>query len=360
MSNDDAADVWPVPDTFTHRMIGRSMSHFAELRGEIDALNEEHLDFILGMWIVADLLQKKELDIPEKYQILLAADLLQFYMGQEWTSAHVFPNDAALFPQYETGRRYLRTGGDSADDRFRWQQRVLNLASMLYNLQHVPGIQHRISTLHSCDLESAIGELECAASLSDPSHDLRFIVPVGRKGSDYEAEVRTSAGRTVYCEIKTKTESTTLSEQTIWSTCEKARKQLPKGQPGLIFLRIPEAWVEIPGAKPLINRAIDKALRQSSRLVGIIVAWEVWEYYGAGRAVYYMYSATLNERSPLFSDDIRELVEGRPGRIRPGWVELQPWLMARLPQLASSIQHCFNCTHAPGDPSDGRPRTVDC
>jgi hypothetical protein len=60
--------------------------------------------------------------------------------------------------------------------------------------------------MHNHDLESALGELECAALLAVPEFHFKFVTPTGVKGKDYDAEIVTSAGRTVCCEIKSKSE----------------------------------------------------------------------------------------------------------------------------------------------------------
>jgi hypothetical protein len=146
-------------------------------------------------------------------------------------------------------------------------QRVTSLAEITFNLQGVDGLKQRISLMDKHDLESALGEMECAALLSHSELSFRFVIPIGSKGLDYEAEVTTSANRVVCCEIKAKSERTSADAQTLWSTLETARKQLPKSEPGLVLVRIPEEWVKRQDIQTIVNDAIGKVFRQSHRVV---------------------------------------------------------------------------------------------
>jgi hypothetical protein len=368
MDRIDSSEMWPAPGSFSESMLGRSVRNTEELRSEIDIMNVEHLDFILAHWIGGRILAGREVGDAEGHILGVSAELIRFFMGSEWTNANVWPFDAAKYPEAADGRRYLRSAAEcSADDRFRWQQRTANLATLVYNIQHIPGIKDRLSLMKNCDLESAVGELEVAAAMSNPSCSFRFMERIKKigggyenktLGNDYEAEVSTPSGRVVCCEIKTKSEGTRLTEKTVKDTCSWARRQMPKGRPGIIFLRIPEEWVEIPGAKQTIIRGINQVMRQSKRLVATVILYEVWEYIGSGRGGHFLFTSVPNTRSPFYGEDVSALVQNLTGRMRNDWLEISHWVPERLHPLSAAVRRYLDET-VPADPDSDRSDSPD-
>jgi hypothetical protein len=170
----------------------------------------------------------------------VATNLVKYYLGDEWNDIHVHGKPARAGMRHPRNRKYFTDvppgKGKELYDR-RYQMRVTALAERLYKFQAVPGIEHRRKMLQTENVETALGELDCASIIAMPGFNFRFVVPTGNKGSDYEAEVTTPAGRTVFCEIKTKRESTPMSQKTVWNTLENARKQLPEDQPGMVLFK---------------------------------------------------------------------------------------------------------------------------
>lgn len=198
------------------------MATMAELSQRVDRLTVDHLA------VVVRALAAAPFPVTVDHEFLtygLATEVLRFFFQNQWTNELVFSVHQDVSPHHRQGRRYLRTDSAEPDEQFRHMQRVSTLAEITFNLQGVDGLRQRISLMNKHDLESALGEMECAALLSRPELRLRLVTPTGSKGLDYEAEVTTSAKRTVCCEIKTKSESTSPDAQTLWSTLEEARQQ---------------------------------------------------------------------------------------------------------------------------------------
>ena len=64
-----------------------------------------------------------------------------------------------------------------------------------------------------------------------------------KKGSDYDVEVFYPDGFAEPADAKCKFETTEINPQSILSSLEKARKQLPDDRAGIIFTKVPQSWV---------------------------------------------------------------------------------------------------------------------
>ncbi len=287
------------------------MSEFvtmAELALRIDRLTIDELDLVLDELFMPP---RPDKITPEYLLHGLSTQVLRFFFGDQWTEEKVFPVHARVSKASERGRNFLRTDSLDLEDQFRHMQKVANLAEIVFNLQGVEGLRERIALMSNHDLESALGEFECAALLAKPEFKFRFVTPEGTKGLDYEAEVSTATSRTVCCEIKVKAETTVFDTSTLWSTLEKARKQLPKDKPGLIFVRLPEAWIRRSDVPQGIGDAVSKIFRQSHRVVGVVLRWEEWHTTPTGGSfVASRFNYSLNTDSKLYQADIKELLDG--------------------------------------------------
>jgi len=244
------ANTWPTPGSFTDQMIDRPAGlRASDLAKEFDLLTEEHLDYFVAIRIATRLGRAEEPDV-EGVTYAVALEIFGFVLGDEWMDNHIGPPTGAPHPS--DSRTFLRTDSlDESHSSIRHMRHVETLASCLYNLQHIPGFKHRVAELKRNDLESALGEMEGARFLSHPSLKLRFVVPTGKKGECYEAEITTLEERVICCEVKTKKEQTEFNQATVKNTIEHARKQLSKGKPGMILLHIPEGWATRDNQAPI-------------------------------------------------------------------------------------------------------------
>jgi hypothetical protein len=262
----------------------------------------------------------------------LATEVLRFFFGNQWTNENIFSIHPEVSAHHRHGRRFFRTDLTDPEDQFRHMQRVATLAEITFNLQNAEGLRQRISLMDKHDLESALGELECAALLAHSELRLRFVTPTGSRGVDYEAEITTSAERTVCCEIKVKSESTSLDAQTLWSALEKARKQLPKNRPGLVLVKIPEDWPKRPDTQAVVREAVGKVFRQSQRLVGAIVLWEEWHRIPEGwNFVVSRFKFYPNRNSRLYQSDIDDLLTVIGRANDPSWISFHAFVEQTRP-----------------------------
>ena len=124
--------------------------------------------------------------------------------------------------------------------------RIIDLAEVVYNLQHVPNFDSCISRMRDGDIEGTAAELDLGRMLYLNQVSFRYVVPQGVKGKDYDAEI-IFPDRIVACaDAKCALENTDLKAKAIFNKLEKARKQLPPDQPGIIFAKMPPHWMAAP------------------------------------------------------------------------------------------------------------------
>ncbi|HEU4388715.1 MAG TPA: hypothetical protein VFV34_13015 [Blastocatellia bacterium] len=222
------------------------------------------------------------------------------------------------------GRRFFRAESESADDRFRRQERAVRIAELVFNLQTVEGIKTRLSALAAGQIEDTYAELEAAGYLKRRGLNLRFVTPTGRKGGDYDAEVILSDSSKVNCEMKCKVEDSHLTSSGLLTSLKGARRQLPADEAAVVFIKIPESWLADTNLNVIIAKALEDFFRSTSRVVGVVLRWEeVWlELQGPSGAVVYKYRLERKHRTSASSlvGDLLDAVAG------PGYF---PWVSFR-------------------------------
>jgi hypothetical protein len=183
----------------------------------------------------------------------LATEYLRAFVDNEWTNQMVFGQHPAVSRDYRPGRAFMRAEAEDAEAAYRNQQRTLRIAELLFNLQDVEGIDARLENLRVGRVESTYSELEGGAFLKQRGVQFRYLCPSGRRGADYDAEIPLARGMKVNCEMKCKAEQTELSDGAVRSPLQAARRQLPSGEPGLLFFKVPEAGCISP-KRPQFSR----------------------------------------------------------------------------------------------------------
>lgn len=187
---------------------------------------------------------------------------------------------------------------------------TVRLAELLFNLQTVEGMVDKLEQLRLGNVEATYAELEMGTFLARRGLPFRFVSPSGTKHLDYDVEIRLSSECQVNCEMKCKVEETPVSEGAVLNPLKKARNQLPEGTSGLVFLKVPEAWTR-QGQKSaqIVSGAISSFLRNTSRIVAVILRWEEQVLVRDAALMLYKYRTIPNDRpSATFPDSIRGLV----------------------------------------------------
>jgi hypothetical protein len=95
--------------------------------------------------------------------------------------------------------------------------------------------------LYRGDVEPSFTELEVGRILFLSNIPFRFVVPTKKNGMDFDFDIK-FGGETACGEVKCKIDDTSRTHETILDSLNTARGQLPADKPGVIFVRLPQAW----------------------------------------------------------------------------------------------------------------------
>jgi hypothetical protein len=191
----------------------------------------------------------------------VANSVIGHFLGRDWFDAHIrhdVPKPSFLRLDFSSDKRREFT-----------VFRVIELAENLFNLQNVEGFDACIEQMKAAaeKIESSCAELDFGRFLYIHDVGFRFVVPQQRRGNDYDFEVTYPDGLTVPADAKCKFENT--DPESVRNSLIKARKQLPKDRAGMIFVKIPQSWIEeVEVAKALVSVAND-FLRHTDRVVSV-------------------------------------------------------------------------------------------
>lgn len=229
----------------------------------------------------------------------LGAEVLINIVGMTWVQNNVFgvaPIDT-----------FLKANSNVTEDRFKHSDRVVSLAEMLFHFQDIDGIEKRIADIESSSVEDTVGELEGAKFLFRSRVPFRFVVPSGQRGNDFDVQVFGPSGEDINCEMKTKPAETVLSAATVWNTLNNNRNQLPKGRPGVMFMKIPETWIYQPEVSEIMESTLTRFFRGTDRVAAVVFHWEEWQFVPSGPAMRIVkFRPEINLRSSF-----KTIVEGQ-------------------------------------------------
>jgi hypothetical protein len=254
----------------------------------------------------------------------MATAYLRAVVDNEWTNQMVFGQNPTVSRSNRKGRVFIRAEPIEADERFRNQERTVRIAELLFNLQNVEGIDARLEDLRLGKVESTFAELEAGGFLRRRAVPFRYVNPSGTKGADYDAEIPLDETIKVNCEMKCKMEGTDLSEGAVRNPLQTARKQLPAGEPGFVFLKVPEPWMQQPDAGRILPTTIDAFLRGTSRVTAVVLRWEEQQLLRPDGALI-LYKFRLERGSPpkVVAPPLEPLLNVLAGPATAAWVSFQ-------------------------------------
>jgi hypothetical protein len=174
--------------------------------------------------------------------LALASGVLRAFMGADWVERHVIAD--------RQKKGFLSIDESDPHRKEISFFRVMDLAEVIYNLQPVPGFDECITRMRNGDIEGTYAELDFGRMLLLNQVPFRFVVPQGTTGTDYDVEIEYSSSVIASADAKCKIEGTEFGENTIKNTLNKARKQLPDDRPGIVFVKVPPAWISDGGVLP--------------------------------------------------------------------------------------------------------------
>lgn len=235
----------------------------------------------------------------------LSTQLIRHYFGEEWSSKIIKPNEE-LTRKNTKGRIFFKTNKEYNADDIHGQYRIVGLAENMLNLQNVEGINGKVEKIKQGEIESTIAEIEIAGHFVRSNIVIKFVENTGSKGHDYDMYISNDEIK-LSCEVKCKTEKTEFTKNTVINTLKDARKQLPKGKQSIIYMKIPEFWTLNTENEKIFESAIFDFFKNTSRVVGLIVRWEINVIEKYGQVGFRRY---INERSGFLDDKIIKLING--------------------------------------------------
>ncbi|MHA4945693.1 hypothetical protein ACX27O_00075 [Micromonospora sp. SD19] len=193
---------------------------------------------------------------------LLAEDVIADHLGVKWVEQNIINSSLS-----DQARNYVGLDGPKLL-KVLALHRVQELARRLYQLQSFSWFDSVLDGVRTRELSGAAFELDVLWILQIASPYVQTRKEVGVKGSDYDAFALMER-KLVPVEAKAKDDRTPWSPKTVINTVKGAARQIPKNDTGLLFFRIPTAWVG-PELEEAYADVLAEATRQTSRIGAIV------------------------------------------------------------------------------------------
>lgn len=197
----------------------------------------------------------------------LAVSVIRHFFGHQWYMDHIFQDADHSLPDGFMRINYIP--GPEGETK---TSRVLDFAENLFNLQHVEGFDDRVDQMRTGSIEATFAEFDFARFLYIHDVDFRFVIPCGIAGQDYDFSIRYADGREACADAKCRLEGTEMRAEKILNSLKKARtNNLPPDQPGVIFVKVPQMWLEDEAVRKGIYATVRGFMRNTKRVVSIVV-----------------------------------------------------------------------------------------
>lgn len=212
---------------------------------------------------VQDLRSSPDLPVPPgALNYFLAEETIAAHLGDQWVERHIINPRSG-----DQAQKYL-AHGDNRLQKALTLHRVQELARRLYQLQSFPWFDIVLDSVRTRELSGAAFELDILWALQIASPYVETRRESGVKGNDYDA-FAVMGERLVPVEAKAKDDTTPWSAKTVINTMKHAAGQLPRGDAGLLFLRVPTAWIS-PRLEEEFTDALREGTRQTTRIGAVI------------------------------------------------------------------------------------------
>ena len=240
--------------------------------------------------------------------------ILRKLVGSYWAEKNI-TGSAQGSEKLPGPRGYLELDFSADEIRETKTLRLYDLAEIIFNLQTVEGFDEcmrRLRTASGGQVEATYAELQVAKLLYVHDMDFRFVVPSGKKGDDYDFEIKFSGGWVACADAKCKIETTTVDPNSVRSSLEQARQQLPPDRPGIIFVKVPQHWFQ--NRETMVQSLRDIAtdfLRGTGRVVSIKFYVEIAHIDSATQMVLHRHAVDeLNNPNARFERKYWDIFKG--------------------------------------------------
>jgi hypothetical protein len=204
---------------------------------------------------------------PNRLKFTMALTVIRHFFGQQWCEDHIIQDAAHSRPA-----GFLRLDFTPGFEGERKTSRVLDFAETLFNLQQIDGFDDRVGQMRAGQVEATFTEFDFARFLYLHDIAFKFVMPTGVKGKDYDFGIGYADGREACADAKCRLEGTEVRADTIKNALNKARSNnLPPDKPGIIFVKVPQTWLEQEDVRKGIYAVVEGFLRNTERIVSVVV-----------------------------------------------------------------------------------------
>jgi len=166
------------------------------------------------------------------------------------------------------------------------EHRVTTLGRRLFELQDVPGFDAMVRRLHGVALSGAYAEVLAVALLRLGGQSVRFVEPVGVRTQDFDAAI-IGNGHEIAVEVKARDEETLAAyrDVSVLNSLNKARKQVPRQGPALVFVQICSSWAGDMATRASIDASVRSWMRGVSRVNAVVLMFEQFVPHGEAGVV---------------------------------------------------------------------------
>jgi hypothetical protein len=206
-------------------------------------------------------------DDPNRLIFTLGVTVIRHFFGQRWCEDHIIQDAAHSRPA-----GFLRLDFTPGFEAERKTSRVLDFAETIFNLQHIEGFDDRVDQMRAGQVEATFAEFDFARFLYIHDISFRFVVPSGVKGKDYDFGIEYADGGEACADAKCRLEDTEVRAETVRNSLNKARSNnLPADKPGIIFVKVPQTWLEQDDVRKGIYAVVESFLRSTERVVSVVI-----------------------------------------------------------------------------------------
>jgi len=221
---------------------------------------------------------------PRVRSYTLALGVVKHFLGENWLEEHIQPLSGA------TGLLQVDLDAETAKREVQYFQ-TIDLGELLFNLQQIEGFDGCVARLRGGDVEATLAELDVARMLFINDQRFWFVDRQNKTGNDFDFRIIFPGGLVGCIEAKCNLETEAFNKRTIRNALQKARTQLPKTEPGIIFVKLPSQWITVPNfARQTVETAF-AFLRGTERVVSV-------KYYVS----HYAYSSGVLGQGHLFKE----------------------------------------------------------
>jgi hypothetical protein len=204
---------------------------------------------------------------PTRLRFTLAVTITRHFLGQQWCEDNILQNADQSKPS-----GFLRVDFRHGFEGERKNARILDLAECLFNLQNVEGFDDRVDQLRTGDIESTIAEFDFARFIHIHDIAFKFVIPTNKRGKDFDFAIEYVDGREACADAKCRLEETEMRAETIRNSLERARQHnLPPDKPGIIFVKVPQTWMESDEVRASMGEVVNGFERNTRRVVSVVL-----------------------------------------------------------------------------------------